>query len=161
MKPIYEQVFKQRVLDLLASRRGECLIEGDKRKVRYTFEDKDDRDILLDVTNLIQRVGVPAHIKGYKLIRRAILLLLEDPSYSDGITKRLYPKLAEEFSTSPACIERNIRHAVEIALNNGNLKEIEAVFGNTIEPSRGKPTNDAFLSTLTDHIMIQQRRRIL
>ena len=45
----------------------------------------------LRVTEVIHQVGVPAHIKGYKYLREAIMMAVEDIESVSAITKVLYP----------------------------------------------------------------------
>ena len=69
------------------------------------------------VQDVLQDVGVPCHTIGYKYIKRALLLVLDDPTYIDRITYGLYSTLAKEFTTTGSRVERGIRHAIEIAVS--------------------------------------------
>ena len=52
------------------------------------------------VTNVIHEIGIPAHIKGYQYIRRAIMMAIYDLDIMNSVTKELYPTIAENFSTT-------------------------------------------------------------
>ena len=55
-------------------------------------------------------------------------------------------------------MERNIRHAVEVAWNKGDLAYIERLFGYTVDAEKGKPTNTAFLAAVSDYIKLRMYR---
>lgn len=55
----------------------------------------------------------------------------------------------------PSCVERAIRHAIELAWRKNNIEIVEKYFGNTISESKGKPTNSEFVSTVTDYISLR------
>ena len=104
------------------------------------------------VQDVLQDVGVPCHTIGYKYIKRALLLVLDDPTYIDRITYGLYSTLAKEFTTTGSRVERGIRHAIEIAVNRADPEVLQKYFGNTIDQNRGKPTNGEFIATMTEHV---------
>ena len=99
------------------------------------------------VSEIIRQIGIPAHIKGYRYVRYAICLLVQDYSaYEVGITKVLYPAVAEEFSTTSSKVERAIRHAIEVGWERGDIEALHDYFGYTIQVSKGKPTNSEFIA---------------
>ncbi len=106
------------------------------------------------ITNTIKELGIPAHIKGYHYVRRAIELMVEDISLMDLITKALYPKVAKEFDTTPSRTERAIRHAIDTGWNRGNIDFTSKLFGYTINANKGKPTNSEFIATVADYILM-------
>ena len=108
-----------------------------------------------EVTNLIKKIGIPAHIKGYRYIRTAILLSIKDSEMLEFITKNLYPQIAKQYKTKPSSVERAIRHAIEVACSKGNIELIDGFFGNTISPDRGKPTNSQFIAQIVDYFKMQ------
>ena len=107
------------------------------------------------VTNVIHEVGVPAHIKGYQYLREAIIMVVNDIDVINQITKSLYPKIAEKFTTTPSRVERAIRHAIEVAWSRGKMDTIDELFGYTIHNGKGKPTNSEFIALITDRIRLQ------
>lgn len=110
-----------------------------------------------DVTGLIHEIGVPAHIKGYQYLREAIAACVEDPSMLGSITKVLYPTIAKRFQTTPSRVERAIRHAIEVAWSRGKMETLDAMFGYTIDTSKGKPTNSEFIALIADRIRLSYR----
>lgn len=104
------------------------------------------------VSGLLREIGIPAHIKGYRHARYAIILSANDPDYVDAITCRLYPDVAKAFNDTASRVERAIRHAIEVAWDRGDLDVLMHYFGNTIDGSKGKPTNSEFIATMADHV---------
>ena len=108
-----------------------------------------------DITNIIHEIGVPAHIKGYHYLREAILMVVKDMDLLGGITKELYPMIAEKFNTTPSRVERAIRHAIEVAWNRGRIETINKIFGYTIHDEKGKPTNGEFIAMIADRLRLK------
>ena len=107
------------------------------------------------ITNIFITVGIPAHIKGYQFLREAIKLAIANPEIINSITKKLYPTIAEKFSTSPSKVERAIRHAIEVAWNRGKIENINNVFGLKVYSSNEKPTNGEFIALVADKMLIE------
>ena len=103
------------------------------------------------VTNILHEMGVPAHIKGFQYLRAGILFTIRDAGSVTGITKVLYPEIAKRFSTTPTCVERAMRHAIEIAWNRGDFEMQQKIFRGTISGTKGKPTNGEFIALLAEH----------
>ena len=107
------------------------------------------------VTDIIHEIGVPAHIKGYQYLREGILFTIRDAGSVAGITKVLYPEIAKKFSTSPTCVERAMRHAIEVAWDRGDEEMRQKIFRGTVSGNRGKPTNGEFIAMIAEHVSRQ------
>ncbi len=114
-----------------------------------------DKEII--TTGFIQKLGIPAHIKGYYFLRTAILSALEDNSLLDSVTKKLYPKVAEEHDSTSSRVERAIRHAISIAWDRGNFEEADNIFGFSVANSKTQPTNYELISLMTDIIRLRMK----
>lgn len=119
------------------------------------LNDEPQKDKFEIVTELIQIIGVPAHIKGYYYIRDALLLSLEDISALESVTKVLYPTIAEMHNTTPSRVERAIRHAIEVAWSRGDIDTLHSIFKYSINSKKGKPTNSEFLALITDNLKLK------
>lgn len=119
-------------------------------------ENKDAR-LEIIVTDIIHQIGIPAHIKGYHYLRKAIMLSIKEPEMLESITKLLYPTIAEAFNTSPSRVERAIRHAIETAWDRGDVDVLNNMFGYTISVGKGKPTNSEFIALVTDNLRLKFR----
>lgn len=106
------------------------------------------KEIIKNLLNL----GVPADLKGYEYLKVAINAVLNDRTYIDQITKRLYPDVAEMCGTTPSRTERAIRHAITVSFDNMEPDLIERYFGRCISYRSGKVTNANFIAIVAEHI---------
>lgn len=109
------------------------------------------------VTDMLRTIGVPAHIKGYRFLRDAILMVIEEPTLINAVTKILYPDIARCHDTTASRVERAIRHAIEVAWDRGDIETLNYYFGSTIHSLRGKPTNSEFIAMLADRVTLAKR----
>ena len=112
------------------------------------------------VTEVIHEIGVPAHIKGYKYLREAIMLTVRDMEIINAVTKVLYPEVAKKFNTTPSRVERAIRHAIEVAWDRGDLEVLQKFFGYTVSNIKGKPTNSEFIAMIADRLSLQRKHAL-
>jgi len=120
-----------------------------------TISAKSHSNLKVRLTKLLHELGVPSHIKGYEYIREGIIKLYENPNIIGGITKELYPEIADKYDSSVSRVERAIRHAIEVSWNRGNLDLMEEIFGHSVDIDRAKPTNSEFIVTLADKLKLE------
>ena len=72
-----------------------------------------------------------------------------------AVTKVLYPTVARRHNTTPSCVERAIRHAIEVAWDRGDLDTLQRFFGYTVSNTKGKPTNSEFIALIADRLQLQ------
>lgn len=113
------------------------------------------KNIEVEVTNVLHEIGVPAHIKGYQYLRDAIIMVIKDIDIINSITKQLYPNIAKEYNTTPSRVERAIRHAIEVAWGRGQVDAIDTLFGYTVNLGKGKPTNSEFIAMIADKLRLE------
>ncbi len=114
-------------------------------------------DLETQVTKIIHRIGVPAHIKGYQYLRTAIIMTVADSEIINSVTKILYPSVAKKYATTSSRVERAIRHAIEVAWDRGDLDVLNSIFGYTVQNSRGKPTNSEFIALIADNLRLHNK----
>lgn len=111
----------------------------------------------VSVTRLLQEMGVPAHFKGYNYLRDAIRIVLRDEQMMGGtLTKKLYPRLAEKYDSTPGGVEAAIRNAVLAAWESGNRDFIERLSGGSLRKGRF-PTNSMVIAKLADELRMGGR----
>ncbi|MBO8125899.1 MAG: sporulation transcription factor Spo0A [Firmicutes bacterium] len=130
------------------------------RRIRQVAQEKPDlRPLALHhpnveverkVVELVIQIGIPPSLKGYNYVKDAILIVLENPAYLTGVTKKLYPYIAEKYGTTAGVVERALRSAIEYAWMHGDPDYLYSLFGSTIKSSKGKPTNTAFIARVAD-----------
>ena len=108
------------------------------------------------ITDLLHKIGIPAHFKGYNYLRDAVLTVTEEEGLLGGsLTKELYPHLAHKYNTTPGGVEAAIRNAVITAWDHGNRPYLEELTGRI---SRGKfPTNSLIIAKLADKLRYKAR----
>ena len=123
----------------------------------YSGNPEENENIRMEmiVTEVIHQIGIPAHIKGYHYLRKAIILSIKDQEMLESVTKLLYPTVASAFSTTPSRVERAIRHAIETAWDRGDVDVLNGMFGYTISVCKGKPTNSEFIALITDNLRLR------
>ncbi len=152
VKPVDYEILKERILQLYTE---ESMAEEGTGKVFSLPVSASDLE--KQVTSIILEVGIPAHVKGYQYVRRAILMAIHDPDVINGVTKIIYPTIAKEFKTTPSRVERAIRHAIEVAWDRGNVETLTALFGYSVSGTRGKPTNSEFIAMIADRLRLENR----
>ena len=119
----------------------------------------EDNSLEIIITKLLHELGVPSHIKGYTFIKEGISIIYNNPTLL--MTKELYPLIAKKYNTTSICVERAIRHAIEIGWNRANLDILEEVFGYSIDIEKAKATNSMFIITLANKLRLEKKEIIL
>lgn len=122
----------------------------DSLKASLATESSKEQSLDKRLARYLIYLGMPVSLRGFELVISAVKLAVEQSNA--GITKVIYPKLAEQFGTYASRVERAIRHAIEATWNRGDMDVLQHVFGNTIDPDRGKPTNIMFIRTIAKHV---------
>jgi len=92
------------------------------------------------IAKLILKHDVPNHIKGYIYLKDAVMMVYQDPYAISSITKIIYPKIGEKYSTSSSCVERAIRHSIDISWKKKDGK---------------KPKNGEFIARIAEEIRLE------
>ena len=130
------------------------ILELSNKKKNSKNIDLHHNNIQISITKILHELGIPSHIKGYQYIRDGVCLIFDNPNMIGGITKELYPELANKFDTTVSRVERAIRHAIEVSWNRGNWDLMEEIFGNSVDIDRAKPTNSEFIVTVADKLRL-------
>ncbi len=97
---------------------------------------------------LLLSLGVPANMKGFKYMRSAVEAV--NTAGPLPLSGGIYKRIALIYDTTPACVERCIRHAIEHAWLKGDIDLQHELFGYTVSDARGKPTNSELISMIAD-----------
>lgn len=149
-------------LDLLAERIRQFSSSGEasgaaRESSPSTHQQQTAIDDEISVTRLLQEMGVPAHFKGYNYLRDAIRIVLRDEQMLGGaLTKKLYPRLAEKYGSTPGGVEAAIRNAVLAAWESGNREFLERLAGGGLRKGRF-PTNSMVIAKLADELRVNRR----
>ena len=100
-------------------------------------------------------LGVPTEMRGYRYLKTAIMLCMENEEYIHSTTTMLYPEIANQYETTPAAVERNIRRAIEHVCRSTPRKVLKEYFGNV---QGDKLTNRRFIAGLVEYIKMEVNR---
>lgn len=114
-------------------------------------------DIESVVTDILCGFGIPANVKGFSFLRICVIDAVSDPTVVNGITKKMYPKVAKMYNTTIATVERNIRTALDIAWKRGNAEKFDEYFGISVKRSNKRPKTAEFIAMIADRIRIGKR----
>ncbi len=145
LKPIEPQMMAERIVQILSW-----------KGLGGSPVNREPEDLNIVITDILHQIGVPAHINGYKYVREAIRLTVENPDMLNSITKILYPTVAKNFKSTSSRVERAIRHGIEVAWDRGDVDVLNSYFGYTIQSQRGKPTNSEFVAMISDRIRLNR-----
>ncbi|MCQ4085876.1 sporulation transcription factor Spo0A [Saccharibacillus sp. JS10] len=109
------------------------------------------------ITSIINEIGIPVHVRGYKYLREAITMVYHNIEILGSITKTLYPSIAEKYGTTSSRVERAIRHAIELAWARGSVQNMSELFGYTVSINKSKPTNSEFIAMIADKLRIEHK----
>lgn len=143
LKPINYPALEKRILSIVNNEKDE--------------EDTKDNKIELDISKMLHALGIPSHIRGYQYIRESVYMMYQNPDMIGGITKCIYPEIANRFDTTASRVERAIRHAIEVSWARGDYDVMEELFGNSVDFDRSKPTNSEFIATLADNLRLKNK----
>lgn len=119
---------------------------------------EDPEDIERLVTAMLMQIGVPPHLSGYKFMRSALLMVSDRPELFSGLTRALYPEVAQEFHTTASCVERAIRHAISLTWDRGGGENYRRLLGRQASIIGDKPTNSEFLAQVGEGIRMRRSR---
>ncbi|MDO4810983.1 MAG: sporulation transcription factor Spo0A [Eubacteriales bacterium] len=110
------------------------------------------------VTSCLHNLGMPAHLKGFRYVREAILLTVREPDLLNALTKELYPRVGKAFGVNHSQVERSIRTAIEHAWDDGNQPMLQSYFRFSVSAAKPKPCNGSFIAILSEDIRRQLYR---
>ncbi len=145
LKPFDLEDLEKRILQLDNKKEGKSI-------------DLASNNIKSSITKTLHDLGIPSHIKGYQYIRDGVEIIFDRPDIIGGITKELYPELADKFETTVSRVERAIRHAIEVSWNRGDWDLMEELFGHSVDIDKAKPTNSEFMVTIADKLRLEYHK---
>lgn len=74
-------------------------------------------------------LGIGPHIKGFEILKEAVIRIFEEPDKRFNIKTKLYQDLAFEFNETTESIDRALRHALEVCKINNGFENLEKHVG--------------------------------
>ena len=101
------------------------------------------------VKDLLCILGIPIKYLGHRYLDYAVELAMADESILSAATIRLYPAIAQQFGTTAAAVNRNMRTAIDHCWERGNRALLDQIAG---YPLRYRPSVSEFLSLLVAYL---------
>ena len=114
----------------------------------------------LHTGRLLTQMGMHASLKGYAYLSCAAALAYENEARLFSVGKGIYEPIAARFSTTKENVERLIRHAIESTMSPAQARGVYSLFGNTIDPAKGKPTNAQVIALLVQRLRVEKKDAI-
>lgn len=105
----------------------------------------------------LRLLGVKDRTVGFEYLKRCIMLCARDCRCFGRLATQIYPRVAHACGTSAAAVERLARHAIESAWLHGDIETQYTFFGNTVDESKGKPTNSEFIARITEALRLEAK----
>lgn len=164
MKPFNAKILVERISQMIRIRS----VNSDIQKNEQILHEESNRMYNINITNDVQRqisflvrnLGVPAHIKGCRYMKYAILMAMEDSNSVNYITKLLYPDIAKKCKTTTGSVERAIRHAIDIIWTKGNQELLGEIFGTFMMEGKERPTNSKFIAAVADWMRLEHQIKV-
>ena len=107
------------------------------------------------VQAMLRALSVSERVSGFRYLAEAVALCARDQRCFRQMTRLIYPLIGQKYSVSASSVERLIRHAIESAWLKGDMEKQYALFGNTVDEKRGKPTNSEFIARVTEALRLE------
>jgi len=121
---------------------------------RSSIDFEQAEDACLRAMDMLSRMGMHSELKGYAYLAWAAALAYESEARLEAVRDLIYRPVADRFCTTAQNVERLIRHAVERTMDGEEADGVYLFFGNTIDPTRGKPTNAQCISALAQRLRL-------
>ncbi len=108
---------------------------------------QDDLTVIVEKT--LRSLRISGHLIGLQYLVAAVSKAVKDPLYPLYVTKKIYPEIAFQFSSSDKAVERAIRTAIRSGWELGNSAQLEEIAG---YPLKKFPTNAMFIDLVATHI---------
>lgn len=163
LKPVNTALMLRRICELL-----ECpdLLqrqpEGEAARTAQAEPEATGEERLYQaVSALFLRIGLPAHLTGFRYAQEAVMMLVDDPSLLKNRTKVLYPAIGERNHTTSFCVERAIRHIINLTWDRGIAARYEKEHGQSsrLHLPADRPTSGEFIALIAEYV--RPRRRSL
>ena len=106
------------------------------------------------ITSVLSDLGMPRSGKGFDYVRQAIVIRAGNKRLK---LMDVYSTIAVHNDDTQSCVERAIRHSIELAFKRGPQGEIDKLFKHSIDPLKNKSTNGEFISLLADEMRYEMK----
>ena len=131
-----------------------------KKALLGIYPPKPNADELLRAERILEFMGfAPSPARKYLSYASSLLRLCPENVYS--LSKTVLPETARAFSKTPRHVNDAMRRAADKAFLSGDIEKQYALFGNTIDDTRGKPTVSALLARISEMLRFREDDALL
>lgn len=118
----------------------------------YRLDSEDQINSIMSISpkrsihEVLTSLGLRTHLDGFRYIK---YILANNIDCYESITKVVYPLVAKDFNTTPSKVERAIRHSIESAIYDNDIKKL---FSKIVGHFDINPTNQQFLTGLSEYL---------
>ncbi|MCD8158247.1 MAG: sporulation transcription factor Spo0A [Clostridiales bacterium] len=150
IKPYDPEILVRRISDIFAISENSGVGYAGVSNVSNDLIHVNTTDKKKYITNLLHDIGITPNLKGFRYLRSAVTMVMEDEAIIEAVTKVIYPEIAKEYKTTPVRAERAIRHAIETSWERDNGETITRVFN--LSKSSKRPTNSEFIGLAAEYL---------
>ncbi|MCD8090868.1 MAG: sporulation transcription factor Spo0A [Clostridiales bacterium] len=148
IKPYDPEILVRRITDILSPAENSGEVFGSTTNDLIHIGNTADKKKY--ITKLLHDIGITPNLKGFRYLRSAITMVMEDEAIIEAVTKVIYPEIAKEYKTTPVRAERAIRHAIETSWERDGGETITNVFN--LPKSSKRPTNSEFIGLAAEYL---------
>lgn len=114
------------------------------RAIRLLCTNEADEYIFSRVSDIFEEIGMDTKRLGFSYAAYGVALYLKYGGQCKFCD--IFEEIAQNNNTTAYAVERAIRTAIEKAWQYGDIQKMYALFGNSINPEKGKPSNAEFIA---------------
>lgn len=120
----------------------------------FSEENEERRAIEKKVSKLLMSLMMSTSSKGYRYIKDAIMMILENQENAGAFMKVIYPTIAVNNDTASANVERNIRFAVNDVYKMNTKEDLINIFGKS-RMTEYRPTSSEFITACAEKMRLE------
>lgn len=127
-----------------------------QEKKQFALSDSKKFEIKNKIADYLNELGLTTKYLGYCYIKDLVVNIIEDRRNLKSFNSKLYPQVAIKYNTQVINIERNVRNAINVAIDScKNRKLYDEIMGySNITRQNKVPSNKQFITWLAEKIAI-------
>lgn len=106
-------------------------------------------DVYYFVKQLLLKLGIAPHLKGYEYLSCAVALSVDRDSSS---IMDIYKMTADYCKTTQGCVERAVRNAVSVFSRKENVNYLNGLLGSRLFDAYSYPSSGAVICYLAEYV---------
>ena len=101
------------------------------------------------------KIGIKCDLSAFNYLCCAVELVVLSPEIAINLCD-LYQKVADKFEVKNSyCVERSIRHAIDLVANTKSFDALNAIFGTEIYKQYDKPTSGELINLMAEYYNLE------